>query len=241
MKRSPPVVLAEDPPRPHEGRDAGPPLRDRRDAGERLARRLEHLAPQRPVVLGLPRGGVVVGYEIARHLAVPLDVLIVRKIGAPDNPEYGLGAVAEDGTQLLDEARVREAGYTMQDLAPVIDREIREIRRRAAAYRDGQPAPELTDRVVVLVDDGVATGVTLRCAILSARARRPARIVVALGVAPPDILSTLAALTEEVVVCATPEPFFAVGEWYREFDAVPDAEVRRLLSAARRPGPVPVR
>jgi putative phosphoribosyl transferase len=210
-------------------------LSDRTEAGERLADRLAHYRDQHPIVLALPRGGVPVGSEIARRLSVPLEVLIVRKIGAPDNPEYGLGALVEDGTRVLDEHRVREAGYTPKDLEPTIARELVEIRRRARAYRGDRPPPELTDRVVILIDDGVATGGTLRAAIRSVRAHHPRRIVVALGVAPKDTYHRLCEEADDVVVLATPEVFFAVGEWYESFPQVSDEEVQELLERGRRP------
>ena len=210
-------------------------LRDRRDAGERLADRLERYRGDRPVVLALPRGGVVVGYEIARRLGVALDVLIVRKIGAPDNPEYGLGALSEDGTHVIDESRVREAGYTLSDLDPTIQHELAEIRRRAEAYRGGRPGADVSGRTVILVDDGVATGVTLRVAIRSVRSRGPRQIVVALGVVPRDAFHQLERVADEVVALAVPELFFAVGEWYQHFEQVSDQEVQRLLLESRQP------
>lgn len=215
------------------GTEGGRPLRDRADAGRRLAERLVHLKGQDPVVLALPRGGVVVGVEIARRLRVPLGVLIVRKIGAPDNPEYGLGAIAEDGTRVLDDSRIREAGYSRSDLDPIVRRELDEVRRRAAAYRQGTPAPAVGGRLVILVDDGIATGVTLRCAVASVRAQGAERVVVALGVAPPEAIDDLRRSVDEIVVCATPEPFFAVGEWFAVFDQVDDEEVESLLRRSR--------
>jgi putative phosphoribosyl transferase len=210
-------------------------LRDRREAGERLAERLLPYRDQDPVVMALPRGGVPVAFAIAQRLGVPLDVLIVRKIGAPDNPEYGLGALVEDGTRYIDETRVREAGYTPKDLEPTIARELEEIQRRARAYRGGRPVTGVRDRVVILVDDGVATGGTLRAAIRAVRARHPRRIIVALGVAARDTFHQLGREADEVVALTVPEVFFAVGEWYAHFDQVSDEEVERLLDMGRRP------
>jgi putative phosphoribosyl transferase len=208
-------------------------LRDRVDAGVQLAARLDRFREERPVVLALPRGGVPVAFEIARHLGVPLDLLIVRKIGAPGNPEYGLGALVEDGTRLVDAPRVREAGFALRDLEPTIERELAEIRRRAAAYRGGRPPANLSGRLVLLVDDGVATGASVLAAIRAVRAHAPKRVVVAVGVAPPETVERLEQEADEVVVLLEPRAFFAVGEWYRRFDQVSDEEVEDLLARAR--------
>ena len=209
-------------------------LRDRTEAGVRLAERVDRYRDERPVVIALPRGGVPVAFEIARRLRAPLDVLIVRKIGAPGNPEYGLGALVEDGTRYLDDRRVREAGYTRHDLDRTIATELEEVRRRAREYRRGRPPLEVQDRCVILVDDGVATGGTVRAAIRSVRSRHPRRLLVALGVCPPDTLRELRAEADEVVALIVPESFFAVGEWYSRFDQVSDAEVLRLLDQGAR-------
>jgi len=207
------------------------PLRDRQDAGERLAIRLAGYAEEHPVILALPRGGVPVAYEVARRLGVPLDILIVRKIGAPGNPEYGLGALVEDGSRYVDARRVREAGFSLSDLEPTIERELGEIRRRAEAYRRGGSLPNLTDRTVILIDDGVATGASVLAAIRAVRRHRPRRVVVAVGVAPPDTVEMLAREADQVVVLIEPTVFFAVGEWYMRFDQVSDEEVERLLAS----------
>ncbi len=210
-------------------------LRDRTEAGVRLAERLARYRDEHPVVLALPRGGVPVAFEIARRLQAPLDVLIVRKIGAPMNPEYGLGALVEDGTRYLDERRVREAGYTVHDLDRTITTELEEVRRRAREYRRSLPPLDIRGRCVILVDDGVATGGTLRAAIRSVRSRQPRRVVVTLGVCPRDTLRDLQAEADEVIAIVVPEVFFAVGEWYSRFDQVSDAEVLRLLDRVPRP------
>jgi len=209
------------------------PLPDRRTAGERLAARLRHYRDERPVVVALPRGGVPVGFEIASRLGAPLDILIVRKIGAPGNPEYGLGAVVEGGTRYLDEPRVRAIGHTVRDLGPTIAREMAEVERRAREFRAGRPPVELRGRTVILVDDGVATGGTVLAALQAIRARGPRRVVVALGVAPPDTVENLRAEVDDVVVLLVPRMFFAVGEWYHQFSQVSDGEVVDLLERAR--------
>ncbi|HKN07499.1 MAG TPA: phosphoribosyltransferase family protein [Thermoplasmata archaeon] len=215
------------------------PLADRKTAGEQLAERLLHYRDQSPVVLALPRGGVPVAFEIAQRLNAPLDVLIVRKVGAPSNPEYGLGAVVEGGTRFLDEPRIHAAGYTVRDLGPTIAREAAEVERRAQEYRAGKPAAELRDRTVILVDDGVATGGTVLAALRAVRLREPRRIVLALGVAPPDTVDTLRPEVDDLVVLLVPSVFFAVGEWYHRFSQVSDGEVRRLLERSRTPSTLP--
>jgi predicted phosphoribosyltransferase len=217
------------------------PLPDRRTAGERLAARLLPYRDQDPVVVALPRGGVPVAFEIAVRLGAPLDVLIVRKVGAPANPEYGLGAVVEGGTRYLDEPRIRAAGLTVRDLGPTIAREAAEVDRRAREFRAGYPPVELGNRTVILVDDGVATGGTVLAALQAVRARRPRRIVLALGVAPPDTVESLRPEVDDLVVLLVPAMFFAVGEWYHRFAQVSDEEVRRLLERSRTPHTAPVR
>jgi len=216
------------------------PLPDRKTAGERLAERLLPYRDQLPVVLALPRGGVPVAFEIAQRLNAPLDILIVRKVGAPSNPEYGLGAVVEGGSRYLDEPRVRAAGYTVRDLGPTIAREAAEVERRAQEYRGGKPPAELRDRTVILVDDGVATGGTVLAALRAVRAREPRRVVLALGVAPADTVDTLRPEVDDLVVLLVPSVFFAVGEWYHRFSQVSDEEVRRLLERARSGSTLPV-
>ena len=208
-------------------------LEDREDAGRRLAARLEPYRSAVPIVLGIPRGGVPVGYEIARRLGCELDVLLVRKVGAPGDPEYGLGAVAEGGVVVVDERRTRMAGWSREDLEPIIRRELEEVTARAVRYRGDRPPPELSGRTVIVVDDGVATGGTVETGIGVVRARKPRAIVAALGVAPPEALDHLRETADDVVVALVPRFLEAVGQWYRRFDPVDDREVVRLLESAR--------
>ncbi len=207
-------------------------LKDRADAGRQLAERLLHLQPERPVILALPRGGVPVGFEIARRLDAPLDVLLVRKVGDPRNPEYGLGAIVEDDGLLLDEDRVRATGITRVDLEPVIRREREEITRRARIYRANRPRIDWKERTVIVVDDGAATGGTLLAALRMAREQGARRIVVALGVAPADTCQRLKREVDELVVLLEPESFYAVGQFYEQFEPVEDDEVVELLRRA---------
>jgi putative phosphoribosyl transferase len=205
---------------------------DREEAGRLLAEALADLAGQDVVVLAIPRGGVTVAAEVARALDAPLDVVIPRKVGAPGNPELGLGAVAP-GVRVLDERLIRTLGVD----EPYLEREIaaqeEEIRRRERAYRgDAQPV-EVRGKVAVVVDDGVATGGTAAAALRWARAQGASRVILAVPVSPPDAAVRLRDDADDVVVLGTPEPFFAVGQWYERFGQVPDEEVIRLLDAGR--------
>jgi predicted phosphoribosyltransferase len=204
---------------------------DRREAAERLAEALRDLAGQDVVVLGIPRGGVEVAAVVAEALGAPLDVVIPRKVGAPGNPELGLGAVAE-GVQVLDERLIRILGVTPDYLGEEIAAQMEEIRRRQALYRRGRPEVPLHGKVAVVVDDGVATGGTAAAAIRSARSRGASRVVLAVPVAPPEAVRRLGEEADEVRVLATPEPFYAVGQWYEEFPQVSDQHVIDLLSAS---------
>ena len=202
---------------------------DRIDAGERLAKGLAHLAGSECVVLAIPRGGVIVGEVIARELGAPLDVVVPRKIGAPGNPELAIGAVAP-GIRVLDPRMVGALGVTDRYLEREIAEQEAEIERRQRAYRGGRPPQPVEGRVAIVVDDGVATGSTAVAALRWARARGAERVVLAVPVAPPQSLERLSAEADEVVVLETPQPFLAVGEWYRDFDQTTDEQVVSALA-----------
>jgi putative phosphoribosyl transferase len=210
---------------------SGGRFRDRADAGRLLAERLSAYAGRADVVvLGLPRGGVPVAREVARALGAPLDVFLVRKLGHPRQPELAMGAIASGGTRVLNEQLVRELGLGDYVVEQVTERERVELERRERAYRGDRPAPDLRDRVVVLVDDGLATGATMRAAAEAVRSRGPRRLVVAVPTAPPHALEMLSVEADEVVALIAPEPFHAVGLWYDDFGELSDDDVRRELS-----------
>jgi putative phosphoribosyl transferase len=208
------------------------PFRDRRDAGRRLAKRLRDLQDDQPVVLGLPRGGIPVAYEIARALAAPLDVLVVRKLGCPWQPELGVGAIGEGGIRVLNEDLVARLRIRDDDLAAVTERETDELERRVHRYRDGRQPVPIEGRTVVVVDDGLATGFTARAAIGVLRERGARRIVLAVPVAPAHTCEELSGVADEVVCVETPATFRAIGSWYADFHQVPDDEVTALLADA---------
>jgi len=208
------------------------PFRDRREAGRRLAERLSGLRASSPLVLGLPRGGVPVAFEVANALGAPLDILVVRKLGVPYQPELGMGAVGEDGVRVLNADVFRQAGVTEAQLAQVEARERAEVAERATRLRGGRPAIPLQGRTVVIVDDGLATGGTARAAVRVARERGAARVILAVPVAPPETVGTLRRDADDVVAVETPEPFFAIGGWYSDFSPTSDDEVVELLVRA---------
>ena len=211
-----------------------PLFQDRADAGRALARLLERYAG-RPdvVVLALPRGGVPVAFEVAAALRAPLDVLVVRKLGVPGHEEYAMGALAA-GVRVLDDALVRRLGLSPREVEAVVDAEQRELERRERLYRGEAPAPELAGRTVLVVDDGLATGSTMRAAVRAVRGRGPTRVVVAVPVGAADTCAALRDEADEVACVAAPEPFEAVGIWYEDFGQTGDDEVRALLARARR-------
>ncbi|MDT7751740.1 MAG: hypothetical protein QOD96_5402 [Pseudonocardiales bacterium] len=208
-------------------------FRDRRDAGRAVAGLLEHYRAQPDVVvLGLPRGGVPVAYEVARALSAPLDVFVVRKLGVPGQEEVAMGAIASGGVVVINDDVVRGLGIASEVLQRVAEQEGRELLRRQQAYRDGRPMPELADKTVILVDDGLATGSSMQAAIIALREHKPRRIVVAVPAAPKSTCEELSAIVDEVICATTPAPFLAVGAWYWDFSQVTDEEVRDLLRAA---------
>ncbi len=185
------------------------------------------------LVLGLPRGGVAVGAEVARILGAPLDVLVTRKIGYPPRPELGLGAIAEGGEPVYDHRLLATIGLEPADLLATAEREREELTRRVRVYRGGQPPPDVTGRLIVLVDDGIATGVTARAALRAIRARGAGRTILAVPVAPPAAAAQMMREADDVVVLASPAAFRSVGEWYVSFGQLSDADVLSLLARAR--------
>jgi putative phosphoribosyl transferase len=206
---------------------------DRADAGRRLAERLEHLRGRSVGVLGLPRGGVPVAAEVARALHAPLDVIVVRKVGVPGQPELAMGALGEDGVEVRNEEVLRRIEVTPDDWAAAVSRERAEVARRALRFRGDRPRLPLDGRTVVIVDDGVATGSTARAACQVARAEGAARIVVAVPVAPPAWTTPLDDVADELVCLETPRRFFAVGEAYRDFTQLTDEQVVACLERER--------
>ncbi|MBV1851234.1 phosphoribosyltransferase [Catellatospora tritici] len=204
----------------------------RTEAGHRLAQRLTFLHDAEPVVLGLPRGGVVVAVEVARALGAPLDVLVVRKLGVPGQSEVAMGAIGEEGVRVLNDDVLAMTGLGEHDVAVVEDHERIELERRVRRYRGGRPPEPITDRTVVIVDDGIATGATARAACEIARARGAARVVLAVPVASPDSVVELRRVADEVISLETPSSFFAVGEFYADFRQTSDEEVVALLEGS---------
>ena len=209
------------------------PYRDRVDAGRVLASKLQNYANTPDVlILGLPRGGVVVAYEVAMALHADLDVYIVRKLGAPYQPELAMGAIAEGGILLLNDAVVNYLSISREIIEATAAEEMKELERRQHVYRNGRDAPRIQGRTVILVDDGVATGSTMKVAIKAVRRREPAKLVVAVPVGAPSTVLELRDETDEVICVREPEPFMAVGSWYNDFEQTDDDEVKSLLQKA---------
>jgi predicted phosphoribosyltransferase len=211
------------------------PFKDRREAGQLLARELGAYAGREDViVLALPRGGVPVGFEVARAIHAPLDVFVVRKLGVPGHEELAMGAIASGGILVTEPSVIEELAIPAEVVTEVAVREEEERLRREREYRGDQPAPEVRGRTVILVDDGLATGSTMRAAVAALRKLQPASIVVAVPVASPSACADLAGEVGQIVCTRRPEPFYAVGQWYEEFSQTRDEEVRELLIRAER-------
>lgn len=208
-------------------------FRDRQEAGRRLAVLLQEYAAKAPIVLALPRGGVPVGYEVARALGAPLDVWVVRKVGVPWHPELGLGAVAEGGYLHISRSMVAELGVPEKQLEAVIARERAEVEARVRRFRGERPPPALHGRTVLLVDDGIATGGTVRAALRAIKSAGPRQVVLAVPVASPDVLELLASEVDRIVCPLVPADLYAIGLWYEDFRQVSDDEVVRLLERSR--------
>jgi predicted phosphoribosyltransferase len=208
-------------------------FKDRRDAGRKLATRLPHYADRKDVVvLALPRGGVPVGYEVAKKLNAPLDVFLVRKLGVPGHEELAMGAIASGGVRVVNEDLVYYLGIPNEVIEAIAAVEQRELERRELAYRDDRPRPDVKNRVAILIDDGLATGSTMRAAAESLRQQEPRRIVVAVPVSSPETCEVFRSEVDEIVCDVTPEYFQGVGLWYEDFSQTSDEEVRDLLKRA---------
>lgn len=206
---------------------------NRTDAGRRLARALLTYAGRDVLVIGLPRGGVPVAFEVASMLLAPLDIWVVRKLGVPFQPELGMGAIAEGPALVLDRDLIARLGISSREVMEVVRREADEVRRRVGRFRGQRPAPEVEDRTVLVVDDGVATGGTTRAAIKGLRKRGAREVVLAVPVASPEVMWTLRPLVDDLVCLSQPRDLIAIGAWYEDFQQVSDAEVARLLEVAR--------
>jgi putative phosphoribosyl transferase len=208
-------------------------FRDRTEAGQLLAKQLhEYERRANATVLALPRGGVPVGFEIAMKLNLPLDVFVVRKLGVPGQRELAMGAIASGGVRVLNEDVLRAMPFAAATVAEVTASETREVERRERDYRDGRPAPDLEGRVVILVDDGLATGATMLAAIAALRQKEPAKIVVAVPVCPPETLEEIKRVADEMVILFAPDWFRGVGQFYEDFAQLSDEAVRDLLARA---------
>jgi predicted phosphoribosyltransferase len=210
-----------------------PYFKNRRDAGRKLAAKLQKYAGRSDtIVLGLPRGGVPVAYEVALALDAPLDIFLVRKLGLPGHDELAMGAVASGGVRVLNEELIQSLEIPSTLIDAVAKREQQELERRERAYRDGRTPLDLEGKTVILVDDGLATGASMVAAVVGVRAQNPARIVVAVPTASAETCELFERIVEEIVCAITPEPFWSVGMWYQDFSQTSDDEVRALLAAA---------
>jgi putative phosphoribosyl transferase len=208
-------------------------FQDRTDAGRFLATKLANYAHRPEVlILALPRGGVPVAFEVAKALKAPLDIFLVRKLGVPGQEELAMGAIATGGARVLNQEVVQALGISPEVIDWVAAKELQELRRRERLYRGQRPTPDVQDRTVILIDDGLATGATMRAAVLALRQQGPARIVVAVPTAAPSTCAEFETEVDEIVCAVTPEPFYGVGLWYANFSQTTDEEVRNLLQEA---------
>ncbi len=211
-------------------------FRNRLEAGRLLGEKLREASLRRPIrVLAIPRGGVEVGYAIGRTLGVPMEAIVARKIGAPGNPELGVGAISYGGTVVWNEELVRALGLSPQQLKRMAADELLELRRREHVYRRGRPMPPLEGTTVILTDDGLATGITARAAVEALRRTRPREIILAVPVCAPEAADEMTSAVDRLVCLMMPEPFYAVGMWYEEFPQLADDEVLAYLEAGARP------
>jgi putative phosphoribosyl transferase len=210
-----------------------PPFEDRREAGRRLAGKLSRFGGERCVVFGLPRGGVPVGYEISHALGAPLDVFVSRKLGAPDQPEFGIGAVAAGGVRILNTDVIRRLGIPDEYVERITAQEVAEVNRRLRFFRGGRPEPEVGGRTAILVDDGLATGVTARAAVEALRLRKPQRLILAAPVCAAQTAELFESRVDELICLAAPSDLGAIGLWYKNFEQTTDEEVVQLLEKAR--------
>jgi predicted phosphoribosyltransferase len=209
------------------------PFRDRRDAGRKLAQKLPaYVGRSNVLILALPRGGVPVAYEVARALNAALDIFLVRKLGLPGREELAIGAIASGGIRILNQDIVRMLSVPDEVIHFVVRRELQELQRREELYRGNRPFPDVRDRTVILIDDGLATGASMRAAVAGLRAQHPARIVVAVPAAAAEVCEAFQSEVDEVVCASMPDPFYGVGRWYDDFSQVTDEEVRSLLQEA---------
>ncbi|QQG43182.1 MAG: phosphoribosyltransferase [Candidatus Daviesbacteria bacterium] len=207
---------------------------DRSEAGKRLAVKLKPYRNKNPIILALPRGGVPVGFEVAKILHAPLEVVVARKIGAPSNAELGIGAISEEGVKVLDEDTIALLGLSEDEIKDVVEREERELKRRIDFYRQGKPLPNFTGKTAILVDDGLATGVTAKAATLAVKKLNPRKIIFATPVCAKDSTAKLSTQIDSVICIFKPFEFRAVGPWYKEFKQVSDEEVVDKLKKAKK-------
>lgn len=207
--------------------------KDRQDAGQMLAEKLIKYSKDKPIIVALPRGGVVLGYEVAKKLNAPLDVIVARKIGAPLHPEFGIGAIAPNGIHILNVDLIKSMGVKDNELEKIIERETKEMNRRLELYREDLPPLDLNNKTVIVVDDGLATGVSTKAAILSIKQMNPKKIILAVPVSPMDTADKFRKEVDDFICLNEPAVFYAVGAYYENFDQTTDDEVIALLRKAK--------